>query len=595
MSRRIMRNSTLNAALLTGAILLTGCARAPVSADASPPGGVGERLLSEGRYLDAAQAFQHAGAEARGRGRDLLLLGAAEAWRLAGDVQASGRVLAEVNGEALSGQALARYRLLRADQLLRAGRDAEALALLGDDVMRLPVAVRPFWHRTRATALAESGRPFAAAGELARIEIEDAEGASRVTRDEIDRLLAQLDDAELQRESAALPIGDPLYRHAGSVLARRGLPLPRPFETARYRTFAGDRAPAEPDGYRPASRLAVLLPLSGPLAGAGTSVRDGILSAYFGESRRRPELRFYDTEGRPERVVERYREARADGAGQIIGPLSRDEVAALHDLADLPVPVLALNRAGRLWPPGHVVFSLSPEEEAIAAAERLLRKGLTRVVVVGNGTDAAERGLSAFGEHFVQRGGHLLARADIDPDASDYSGPLGQAFTATGVDGPDALFLALRGPEARLLVPQLAVAGFQPRPMLASSQIQLGTGNPRLDRELDGIEFPDLAWPRQYVPGLPDGHATPERLSSARGGGTRLFALGMDAFRLSGYLERLLIDPGVAILGATGELRLDAFGNVIRRPAWTVFRGGRLEPVSEGGLHGEALGGASGG
>ncbi len=50
------------------------------------------------------------------------------------------------------------------------------------------------------------------------------------------------------------------------------------------------------DGYRPpaAGRAAAA---SGRLATAAQPVRDGLLSAYYGESRRRPDINFFDTAG----------------------------------------------------------------------------------------------------------------------------------------------------------------------------------------------------------------------------------------------------------------------------------------------------------
>lgn len=576
-------------------LLVSACALTLVACAQVPRGGplpeqqAAERLLLDGRYSEAALALQDAGDRAGGRARDGLWLSAAEAWLLAGEVAASQQALAKIDSRKLPADALPRYRLLHAGPMLESGQAEQALALLDADASAVPALMRPLWWRTRATALEATGQPLAAAAELARLEARQPDSERLSTRREIQRLLARLDDDALYRGSAALAIGDPLYRHAGSALTRRGLEPPRPFQPTDTVIAAGDRPPAAADGYRPPARLAVLLPLTGSMASAGVSVRDGILSAYYGENRARPTLRFYDTQSHPETVAERYRQALNDGAGQIIGPLGRDEVAALQALPELPVPVLALNRDGQPLPPGHAMFSLSPEDEAVAVAERLLRSGLTRVIAIGNGTESAERSLVAFGRHLSERGGRLLASVNIDPQASDFSGPLASAFAASGADGHDAVFMALRGPEARLLVPQLAVAGFEPRPMLATALVQIGTGNSRLDRELDGIEFPDLVWPMSAVPGTPSGALAQRALASARGGGARLFAFGMDAFRLSGYLEVLANDPGALLEGATGELRLDAFGNVVRQPAWAVFRGGRSRPLVDGGLLAEPV------
>ena len=49
------------------------------------------------------------------------------------------------------------------------------------------------------------------------------------------------------------------------------------------------------------------------------------------------------------------------------------------------------------------------------------------------------------------------------------------------------------------------------------------------------------------------------------------------------YLEKLATGNNVQLQGATGELRMDGFGNVVRTPAWSTFSGGRSVPVSGGG------------
>ena len=138
-------------------------------------------------------------------------------------------------------------------------------------------------------------QPFTQARDLARGQ--DAVPAEQKTANAraIERLLAGLDDATLSADAAALPAGDPLYPYAGQALLRRGLPLPRPFDRGGWKFDA--RPPADSDGYRPPVKLAVLLPLSGSLAPAAAPVRDGFLTGYYGESRRRPEVTFYDTAG----------------------------------------------------------------------------------------------------------------------------------------------------------------------------------------------------------------------------------------------------------------------------------------------------------
>src|SRR5690606_40658269 len=91
----------------------------------------------------------------------------------------------------------------------------------------------------------------------------------------------------------------------------------------------GDRPPAERDGYRPPVRLALLLPLSGEMATAAAPVRDGFMTGYHGENRRRPEVTFFDTHGTVGGALSAYDRAVAAGNDFIVGPLSREGVDGL--------------------------------------------------------------------------------------------------------------------------------------------------------------------------------------------------------------------------------------------------------------------------
>ncbi len=473
--------------------------------------------------------------------------------------------------------------LQEAEAAYAAGDAEKALRQLDLDPAQVPDELRARWHPLRAKLLEQSGDAFAAAGELAYADaaLPDDQRAGNVS--EIDRLLSGLSDDELSQRSAALPEGDLLYPHAGRALTRRGLPLPRPYDRGAGWRIASDRPPAEADGYRPPNRIGVLLPLSGSLASAGASVRDGFLAAWYAETRRRPEIRFYNTETAGG-AAGAYQKAADAGVDFVVGPLSRESVAALFSQAQGAVPMLALNRAPVPPPPGSASFSLAPEDEGVAAAERLLRRGLKRVVAIVGSDETARRSLKAFGDRLRERGGEVVAEIALVGAGPDYAGMLRPGAMQAQQGGFDALFLALKAPQARLLTPQLPAAGLGGRPLVATSLILSGGGNARLDKELDGIEYPELPWLVQPRAGLPDAASLARTLPSARGNAIRLFAFGADAWKLAAYLEHLAQSPESALAGATGELRLDGFGNVTRAPAWAVFSGGRPRSALDGAL-----------
>lgn len=397
-------------------------------------------------------------------------------------------------------------------------------------------------------------------------------GAARSENDsQIERLLNQLDNDSLAREAAALPAGDPLYNYAGRALLRRGLPLPRPFD--RNLRLDPSRPPADSDGYRPPNKIAVLLPLSGGLATAASPVRDGFLAGYYGENRRRPDVVFYDTLGTAGGTLAAYDKAAAEGNDFVVGPLGRDEVSALFGKGELPVPVLALNRGTVAPPSGNASFSLSPEDEGIAAADYLLGRGARRVLVVGGGDDGQNRAVAALRARLNERG---AAVSDVVGEGTADFAPF-----ANKEGGVDAIFLAVKGASARTLMPKLALAGLGGKPRVATSYVLSGTGKPEQDRVLDGIVFPSEAWTTRGVRGLPAAASAGQTLPTARGPAARLFAFGYDAWLLSAYLERMATASDGQVTGATGTLRIDGFGNVMRTPTWSTFSSGVAVSLSD--------------
>ena len=431
-----------------------------------------------------------------------------------------------------------------------------------------------------ATSAVRFAPAFANAATLARQDAALSGQARTDNAREIDRLLATLDDATLARDAAALPSGDPLYNFAGRALQRRGLPLPRPFDRgAQWRFDAGNRPPADSDGYRPPVKLAVLLPLSGNLATAAAPVRDGLLAGYYGERRRRPEIQFYDTTGTAAGATAAYARATAEGADFVVGPLGRDEVSALFQQPELATPMLVLNRGTVAPPDGKAGFSLAPEDDGIAAAEYMLARERKTALIIEGSDDNGRRASQAFRERFAERGGRVTRVISV-PEAP---GDLSAVLATASQEGADAVFLAVRGSTARALTPQLALAGLGGKTRVGTSQLTSGTGKPEEDMALDGIAFPTEAWTSRGVPALPAASVTGERVPTARGPAARLFAFGYDAWLLTAYLEKLATGINTDLRGATGRLQLDGFGNVVRTPSWSTFAGGRPAPIADGG------------
>lgn len=344
--------------------------------------------------------------------------------------------------------------------------------------------------------------------------------------------------------------------------------LPAPVRTDRANT--GDFPPGA-EGYRPPARLAVLVPMSGSLASAGQSVRDGFLAAYYAETRERPVLKFYDSQGNAAGAQAALSKAIADGAQMIVGPLTREEVNAVHGRAG-QLPTIALNRGSQAPPAGSASFALLPDDEGADAANRLADRNLKQVLVIGNRSDSAQRSVAAFRAELRERGGEVVGEVPVSGEIPDLAMQL--SGFRSGATPPQAVFLALDAGQARTIAAQLKVSTLSALPRISTAQILSGA-NARSDVELDGIEYPELPWLLGQPTGLPEAGGLSKTLPAARGGGQRLFAFGADAWRLAAHFERLYNDPAYALQGATGELQITIAGSVRRTPAWAVFSGGR--------------------
>ena len=114
-------------------------------------------------------------------------------------------------------------------------------------------------------------------------------------------------------------------------------------------------------------------------------------------------------------------------------------------------------------------------------------------------------------------------------------------------------------------------------PVYTTSHIYTGRFTHPQDLDLVGLTFPDIPWIL-----APEGRGViareqlPRELASTGGALARLFALGMDSYRLLGSLNRLQGFPPAQLQGASGDLYLGSLNQIHRRLVWA--RMGRTGP-----------------
>jgi outer membrane PBP1 activator LpoA protein len=334
-------------------------------------------------------------------------------------------------------------------------------------------------------------------------------------------------------------------------------------------------------------RIAVLLPQDERYQTVSKVIRAGILhqSASW-PPEQQPTIQFYDSS---QAIPVVYQQAVADGADWVIGPLRKSAVAALLPLADLSVPVLALNQASLPdgVPPSRLFFiSLNPEDEARQVATRLWSEQHRHPAILAPNNTWGQRLATAFQAHWSEFSEIPLAIAYYDPATFDHSTAINQLLLSDQsharhkklqtwlrrelVFNPrrradiDAIFLIAREAQAQGFAPQLKFHFAGDLPLYATSHIWQGELSQRQLADMRGIRVPDMpffATPDALAQIL---DATPDQQLAY----IRLFALGMDALGILPHMPRLQSDTEALWTGTSGTLSLSDQHHIERQLTW---------------------------
>lgn len=578
---------TRTLAALALCVLLASCAtvsESPSSSTSSSDDAAqAERLYRQGDFDQAANEFLDLARSAGGDDGAHFRLRAAESLRERGDLEGAARALGDLKRRRLQGDEPIRLDLLDAEIALKKGDAAQALSLLAISDSRVPDALRVRALELRARAELAAGDAFASARTRAQLD-RFLGGADRdQNRSQLLDTLTRIDVASLKTRVDQLAPEDPMrpwveqtLRGQGETMART---LPRPSQLVGTMR-PGENGALQAEGYQSLKNIALLLPLGAQLSAVSASIRDGFLAAYFADvAERRPQLRIYDSGKTPAEAIAAYEKAVADGADHVVGPLQREAVGELFHRS-LTARVLALNHpdTGEVPPAGSAEFGLLPDAEGAQVAGHMRERGITRVAVIAADTEWAERASRAFRAQFQAGGGTITGESRLRDKDVNYATAITQATAALGDSADTGVFITMRPQQARLLLPQLKIAGIR-APVFATSHVYSGDANGSLDRDLDGVEFCDSPWLFGPIAGRPERNRLSGQIASANGVGARLFAFGMDAYALLPYLDWLLAHPDSYVGGATGELTADTFGRIHRVVGWARFENGIAHPV----------------
>lgn len=345
-----------------------------------------------------------------------------------------------------------------------------------------------------------------------------------------------------------------------------------------------------------ANKIAILLPLEGKLAKAATAIKEGILMAHFrGQQPNKPspELLFLDSEkiNTPIQLASILEEQQV---GLVIGPLSKEYVTTLTSDTHIRTPILTLNYSEESTKEGLYQFGLSTNDEAQQIAIKAWNDGVRKAAVLTPNSKWGNKVESAFSEYFTQLGGQVVSRhafgevSEYSDDIASFLGTkestdrykaLRQVVNTRRIEFEehrrqdiDAIILTALPNDARQLTPILAFNFAGDLPIYATSHIYSGTSDAIQDQDLNKIKFIGTPW--NLKPASQSKVLISQQRTDTNTRFGRLYALGLDAYRIYPYLQQLSSLPGAEIAGETGKISIDNNGIIKRELIWAEFKEG---------------------
>jgi hypothetical protein len=318
-------------------------------------------------------------------------------------------------------------------------------------------------------------------------------------------------------------------------------------------------------GYAAGDKVTVILPTQGPVADAADAVRQGVRAALGADNTAtKPALAFVAGD-EPAQVGNALDAAVKAGATHVIGPLQKPAVDALAKGPGLKVPTLALNQStlGGKMAANLYQFALAPDTEAAEVANKAHAMGFRRALMLYPQGDAGSRRADAFRRQWKRLGGSVAAESVFDPAAKELKATVAKLLGSKA----DFVFLAADAVQARQIYP-LIRSGASGLPAIATPDVYPGNADRARDKDLAGLYFVDLPW----LLGV-GADQDPLARSKMRQGsatlatplGLRLYAMGIDAYRLAPRLTALSKSPRTTFTGETGILSIDTQGRVQRQ------------------------------
>lgn len=337
-------------------------------------------------------------------------------------------------------------------------------------------------------------------------------------------------------------------------------------------------------------KIALLLPLTSRYKKAAMALRDGLIYQHEqNTSQHQPIIETYDIGDNTQLITQYYQAAINNGADFIIGPLGKAYANHLTPyMASTTTPSLLLGGDYAVDNIKVARLTFSPEIEGINVAEMAFNRGFVNAALVMPSTEKGKRTQQAFTAHWLSRGGRISRVIQYSAQQFDYRTELKQLFdinqseyrhqqlsktlgfkpkfNAYQRNDYDFIFMLANNATGRILKPQINFFNSRNTPILASESIYNGIVDKVNNTDLNDVQFPVIPWAIES-----------EQNSPFAGQLNRLFAMGMDAYSVTGQFQRLRYTPQSQINGKLGILKIERNGIVHYKPVEASFADGLVK------------------
>ena len=580
---------------------------------------------SQGDHLTAAREYSQLASAATIQNKLFYQLRMAENLLLGGYLQPAREALEDMPVTQMSEQQLISRNLLLARIALQQREPKQVLTTLRSaPAVHVDAGLRRQFYQLSAEAYQMLGNHLEFAKHSIRLEpLLENEDKKKDNHQAIWQSLSQLNTGLLMQLRTAPP---PDHLSGWLELSHIGKTFSDSPETVKIqldnwlRHYPGH--PAQSDIYQsllnrkfeqPISsrQIAYLLPLSGNFAYAGNAIRDGVMASYYqSQSTNKSktaasQIRFYDTTASDD-IVALYDQAVADGASVVLGPLQKNLVNQLLERGTFSVPTISLNYADSNQKDTNLFqLSLLPEDEAHQVADRIWQDGYQSVAIISPKGAWGDRLLNAFQSQWQI---HKNINTEVYRYESKSQGIANGIQNVLGIDSSklrradlsrllgrgikfserkrkdiDAIFVAgVSSKDAAQIRPQLKYFGADDIPVYATSHIYSANINKRMLRDMDGILFCDMPWMlNSKSKEFPLRQQLQKTLNIEQSRHIRLYALGVDTYKMLPALRNLQVSSVERFEGVTGYLSVDKDQRIVRKLEWAYIERSAAIPFNE--------------